>query len=176
MQASLLWCHNGHNSVWNHQPHDRLLNRLFRRRSKKISKLRVTGLCAGNSQGTSEFPAQMASNSENVSIWWRHHDHVHGRMSLRYINHNRTHKCFSTYDTLIYNQGSNIKDSIEFDKAIPKSCVDQIKGYSLVQSCQTETDMCYRWSPETQRNDFISTSIFYMTMESIKWQFIVVVE
>ena len=24
--------------------------------------------------GTSKFPAQMASNTENVSIWWRHHD------------------------------------------------------------------------------------------------------
>ena len=23
--------------------------------------------------GTGEFPAQMASNEENVSIWWRHH-------------------------------------------------------------------------------------------------------
>ena len=22
---------------------------------------------------TSEFPAQMASNTEDVSIWWRHH-------------------------------------------------------------------------------------------------------
>ena len=21
-----------------------------------------------------EFPAQMASNADNVSIWWRHHD------------------------------------------------------------------------------------------------------
>ena len=28
----------------------------------------------GNSAGTGEFPAQMASNAENVSIWWRHHD------------------------------------------------------------------------------------------------------
>ena len=27
----------------------------------------------GNSPGTGEFPAQMASNAENVSIWWRHH-------------------------------------------------------------------------------------------------------
>ena len=34
-----------------------LLNRLFRSRSKKISKLRVTGLCAGNSPGTGEFRA-----------------------------------------------------------------------------------------------------------------------
>ena len=40
---------------------------------KKTSKRRVTGLWAGNSLGTGEFPAQMASNAENVSIWWRHH-------------------------------------------------------------------------------------------------------
>ena len=70
---SLRWGHNGRDSVSNHQPHDCLLNRLFRGRSKKTSKLRVTGLCVGNSPGTGEFPAQMASNAENVSIWWRHH-------------------------------------------------------------------------------------------------------
>ena len=27
----------------------------------------------GNSPVTGEFPSQMASNPENVSIWWRHH-------------------------------------------------------------------------------------------------------
>ena len=47
----------------------------------KTPKLRVTGLCAGNSAGTGEFHAQMASNAENVSIWWRHHVIVH-RISL----------------------------------------------------------------------------------------------
>ena len=40
---------------------------------KKTSKVRVTGLCAGNSPGTGEFPAQRASNAENGPIWWRHH-------------------------------------------------------------------------------------------------------
>ena len=55
---------------------DCLFNRLFRRRSKKTSKLRVTGLCVGSSPGTGEFPAQMASNTENVSIWWRHHEDI----------------------------------------------------------------------------------------------------
>ena len=40
---------------------------------RKTPKLRVTGLCVGNSQGTGEFPAKMASNAENVSIWWRRH-------------------------------------------------------------------------------------------------------
>ena len=71
--SPLGWRHNERDGVSNHQPHDCLLNRLFGRRSKKTSKLRVTGLCAGNSPGTGEFPAQMASNAENVSIWWRHH-------------------------------------------------------------------------------------------------------
>ena len=42
-------------------------------RWQKTSKLRVTGLCAGSSPGTGEFPVQRASNAENVSIWWRHH-------------------------------------------------------------------------------------------------------
>ena len=71
---SLQWRHNGRDSVSNHQPHECFLNRSIRRRSKKTSKLRITGLCAGNSLGTGEFPAQMANNAENVSIWWRHHD------------------------------------------------------------------------------------------------------
>ena len=61
------WRHNGRDDVSNHQPHHCLLNRLFR--SKKTSKLRVTGLCSGNSPGTGEFPAQMASNAGN-SIWF----------------------------------------------------------------------------------------------------------
>ena len=56
----LQWRHNDHDGVSNHQPHGSLLNLLFRRRSKKTSKLRVTGLCAG----TGEFPAQRASNAD----------------------------------------------------------------------------------------------------------------
>ena len=33
----------------------------------------------GIKQETGEFPAQMASNAENVSIWWRHHDKRAGK-------------------------------------------------------------------------------------------------
>ena len=65
--------HNEHKGVSNHQRFDCLLNRLFTRRSKLTSKLRVTGLCEGNSPMAGKFPAQRASNAENVSIWWRHH-------------------------------------------------------------------------------------------------------
>ena len=69
----LQWRHNERDGVSNHQPHDCLLNRLFRCRSKKTSNLRAIGLGAVNSPVTGEFPAQRASNAENVSIWWRHH-------------------------------------------------------------------------------------------------------
>ena len=76
MPYALQWRHKGLDSVSNHQPHHCLLSRLFGRRSKKTSQLRVTGLCAGNSPGTGKFPAQMASYAENVSIWWRHHGYI----------------------------------------------------------------------------------------------------
>ena len=46
-QDSLQWRHNEGDGVSNHQPHDCLLNRLFRRRSKKTSKFRVTSLRDG---------------------------------------------------------------------------------------------------------------------------------
>ena len=75
-KVSLHYSHNGLDSVSNHQPHHCLLSRLFRRRSKKTSKLRVTGHCAGNSPGTGEFPAQMASYAEKcfhltTSSWFK---------------------------------------------------------------------------------------------------------
>ena len=54
--TTLRWRHNERDGVSNHQSHDCLLNRLFRRRSKETSKLRVTGLCVGNSPVTVEFP------------------------------------------------------------------------------------------------------------------------
>ena len=49
--SPLQWCHNEHDGISNHWHLDCLLNPLFR----------LTG----------EFPAQRASNAENVSIWWR---------------------------------------------------------------------------------------------------------
>ena len=89
--------HNERDGFSNHRRLDCLLNRMFMRRSKKTSKLRVTGLCEGKSPHKGpvtrkifsfdavimecanrrdlwgEFSAQRASNAENVSIWWRHH-------------------------------------------------------------------------------------------------------
>ena len=89
LRWSLRWRHNGRASVSNHQPHDCLLNRLFRRRSNKTSKLWVTSLCVGNSPGTGEFPAQMASNAENVSIWWRHYGYFNDKFTVLYGHSNQ---------------------------------------------------------------------------------------
>ena len=75
---SLQWRHKEGNDVSIHQPHDCLLSCLFSRRSKKTPKLRVTGLCEGNSPVTGEIPAQRTSNAEYVSNWWRHHGHLVG--------------------------------------------------------------------------------------------------
>ena len=65
--------YNERDGVSNHWRLDCLVDRLFTSRSKKTSELRVTGLFEGNSLVTGEFPAQRASNVENVSIL-RHHD------------------------------------------------------------------------------------------------------
>ena len=75
LYLSLRWRHNGHDGVSNHQPHDCLPNRLFRPRSRKTSKLCVTGLCE-EFTGDRWIPRTKASNAENISIWWRHHIHI----------------------------------------------------------------------------------------------------
>ena len=102
----LRWRRNGHGDVSNHQPHHCLFNRLFGFRSKKTSKLCVTGLCAGNSPGTGEFPAQMASNAENVSIWWRHH----AWGSLRQPWHIRSHAPPPTPDQNVYHARAHFRE------------------------------------------------------------------
>ena len=91
---TLQWRRNEHDGVPNHQRHDYLPNRLFKRRSKKTSKLRVTGLCDGNSSVTGEFPAQRASNAENVSIWWRHHEPMWYRKWITHWKQRQYYGCF----------------------------------------------------------------------------------
>ena len=54
--ASLQWRHNWWDSVWNHQPHEGLLNSLFRRRSKKTSKLRALAFVWGIHRGQVNSP------------------------------------------------------------------------------------------------------------------------
>ena len=141
---TLLWRHNGCDGVSNHQPHDCLLTRLFRRGSKKTSKLHVTGLCEGNSPVTGEFPAQRASNAENVFIWWRHYEYVQTfwrgdrRQAITQTDVDWYHLFHRRhYDSMIFEPNENKYTSI---KCILKWCVQMatvsfspqcIKEYSL---------------------------------------------
>ena len=90
IDRTLRWRHNERDCVTNHQPHDCLLSRLFRRRSKETSKLRATGLCPGKSSVTEEFPAQRVSNAENISIWWT----VIDRLCMVFIQKYSSLRCY----------------------------------------------------------------------------------
>ena len=124
---SLRWRHNGHDSVSNHQPHGHLLNRLFRWRSKKTSKLRVTGLCEGNSPGAGEFPAQMAGNAQNVSIWWRHHV-VSKQWQFKQVTIN--------FDYVWNNSKSTVESWYNFWSIIPQYCMQQCNHKSKTLNSQ----------------------------------------
>ena len=125
MYFPLLWHHNGCDDISNHKPHDCLLNRSFRHRSKKTSKPHVTGLCAGNSPVTGEFLAQMASNVENVSIWWCHHAMAQYHTML---DHNQKQKIniFSNfpspsqiYSHTLWNRKRNSKQKLWYCDILP---------------------------------------------------------
>ena len=80
---SLQWRHNECYGVLNHRRLDCLLNHLFRRRKKKTSKFRVTGLSEGNPPVTRGFPSERASDAETISIRWRHHMMLQGDNVMR---------------------------------------------------------------------------------------------
>ena len=68
----LRWRYNDRDGVSNHRRLDCLLNHLFRRRSKKTSKLRVSHWPLWG-----EFTGHRASKAENGSTWWRHHGNLY---------------------------------------------------------------------------------------------------
>ena len=92
---------------------DCLLHRLFRLRSKKTSKLRVTGLCEENPSVPGGFPSQKASNTENVSIWWRYNEGIL-LMSLR-ARVDKIHIIFAiqAYSDLTKYSCCNVKPSFQ---------------------------------------------------------------
>ena len=84
MVTTLHWRHNERDGDLNHRRLDCLLKRLFRHISKKILKLRVTGFCK-------RIPlSQGASNAENVSTWWRHHDVMYMYFESCFFNNIRS--------------------------------------------------------------------------------------
>ena len=70
-----------HHCVPYHRPFERLLNNLLWSTSKKHQSSALLAVCNGSSPVTGEFPAQMASNAEYVSILWRHQTLRHKLLS-----------------------------------------------------------------------------------------------
>ena len=124
-------------------------NRLFRARSKKTSKLRVTGLCGGIHRWPREFPAQRASNEENVSFWLRYHAplgpslltwfRVRQQSTPQPIPDDEMAKTNPTMPSI-----SNTASMATAAPSISSYCKDPINGgcISLSQDCfiQTHTD------------------------------------
>ena len=101
-QTSLHWRHNDHDDVSKLQPHGCLLNRLFQTQIKENIKAPRHWPLYGEFTGPGEFPAQRASNTENVSIWWRHHvlntyRVIHGWSRHQ---HDLTHWCRGKMDAI----------------------------------------------------------------------------
>ena len=79
MPTSLQWRQNERHRVSNHQHLDHLLRRLFRRTSKKTSKIYATGLCEWNPLVMSGFPNKgpvtrkmFPFDHHGYPKWWHH--------------------------------------------------------------------------------------------------------
>ena len=124
---ALQWRHNGRNIVSHRPSHDWLLNRLFRRRSKKTSKLRVIGLCAGNSPGNDDSPNPalicLVDNISNAleeceyvlglfSDFSKAFDTIHHQIRLKNMEYYRAH---GIAHTSIKSYLSNRKQYVEYN-------------------------------------------------------------
>ena len=85
MVDSLRWRHNGRDGVSNHRHLDGLLNRLFKRYTKAPRRWPLWGEFTGDRW----IPSQRANDTENVSIWLRHHVHLTIRSCILSVWHLR---------------------------------------------------------------------------------------
>ena len=185
----LQWRHNGRDGVSNHQPHDCLLSRLFGRRSKKESKLCVTGLCAGKSPGTGEFPAQMASNAENVSIRWRHHDTFR---ASDYFSDETIMSCRPTrpiipefnnimtfYNDITWAMASKITSNSTVLQQLVQAKIQTTSNYGLLVLCEENPTVIggfITWASNTESVSMSGVIMFYRLItishrRQIRWRY-----
>ena len=144
------WRHNGRVGVSNHRRLDGLLNRLFRLRSKKTSKPRLTGRCEGNSPVTSEFPSQRTSNAESPSHGASHAENA----SIRWRLHTISQKLYIPFTWPLCNSRvswcilqSIVRSSTERKQTRGK-CVKfvlEIVIHGLILSCVGQTMYALSW-------------------------------
>ena len=119
----LQWRHNERNGVSNDRHIDCLLNRLFRRRSKKTSKLRVIGLCEGDSPVRlvtwNAFPCHDVPGKEKHDdvIKWKHFPHYWP--FVRGIHQ---------WPVDFLHKGSVMRSDVSFDVSLCKQPNKQLRG------------------------------------------------
>ena len=144
-------------SILHHRRLDGLLNPLFRRRSKKASKLRATGLCEGNSPVTGEFPAQRTSNAKKVSIWWRHHV----SLSVYFANmHTRACTRSLTYHTVMSQKTSRITGHSTLLNSLFRlttKTTPKLRITGPLQGAMTCSTACSGWHQRQHRSSALLT-------------------
>ena len=165
----LRWRHHERDGFSNHQPHDCLPTRLFRRRSKITSKLRVTALCVGNSLVTGEFPAQKASIAENVPIWRLHHAvwmNVHGCEPSQTDHYlvNEWHPLFMTFHS------ANLKNKIRWQLikitvTIWYTCISNFKSSISIICNAIYGAVCIQLPISRDDCEYMCTLSFYHQIE-----------
>ena len=106
--------------------------------SKKTSKLHVTGLCEGNPPVTGEFPAQRASNAENVSIWWRHHVFVCFEVWGRYLWSG------NIYSLTFIATGATFYSKVLYQVSMAQ-CIPSALAMQILQSCSKPSISPGKW-------------------------------
>ena len=151
----LQWRHNEHNGVSNHQPHDCLLKRLFKSQIREnIKDLRHWSLWG---EFTGDFPAQMPSSAENVSIWWHHHAH----WTPGYSCHSHPHQTlepinifissglwsYSWHPQMLPNPGVILASLEPFLTSLPQQTLGSPFTYYLLLNSRTNLDnLITHWS------------------------------
>ena len=138
--SSLQWCRNERAGVSITSLTIVYSTVYWKHRSKKILKLCATGLCEGNSSVTGEFPAQRASDTENVSIWWQHH--VLWNLFSHFEWHSQVEKCH-TNDGII----SNVLVSIKPEHLVPVGAwasagTVMTKFWKCISKCDLQNIFC----------------------------------
>ena len=124
-----------------------------RRRSKKTSKLCVTGLCAGDSPVTGEFPAQRASNAERVSIWCRHHE----------------------FDWTSVAEGTChiLEQSDQCHKGISSNCIEYVGRAAICLSLRLRSFQCGEFTENAKSiYNFISPNKTPTQWLTVSWQYV----
>ena len=156
--------HNEHDGLSNHRPHDCLLNHLSRSKSQKTSKLRVTGLFEGDSPVTGEFPTRRTCNTENVSIWWRHHA-LHSDFSIHLSHFSKALSSNTAYDGL--ERGVWFKFYIVTVLALHCEQYVLYTEHTVIQ-CASNQEVAFRSGSEPATNIFVWEGVCFLCTTHIK--------